>query len=73
MTEDNILKMLQTGDFTIAFHDNDYCCLYKGRYKYDELPEKEDVAFDMNVDREGYAPYVMSLLVAALNGKIESI
>lgn len=73
MTESKIIELLRAGDFTIAFHDNDYCCLYKGRHRYDELPENEVAEFDMNSSRDGYAPYVMTLLAMALNGKTVSI
>jgi hypothetical protein len=71
--EQKIIELLQSGDFTIAYHDNGSCCLYKGKYTYDELPEEEDFGFDMNEHEIGYAPAIVVHLVRALKGNIDSI
>lgn len=69
--EQKIIDLLKSGNFTIAYHDNGYCCLYRGKYLYDELPEREDFSFDME-GAEGYAPEIVSLLAKALGGRTES-
>jgi hypothetical protein len=71
MKENKIVELLRSGDFTIAYHDNGYACLYKGKFDYDSLPKKELSDFDGG--DIGYAPNVVVLLVAALGGKIDSI
>lgn len=70
--EASIIQLLKSGDFTIAYHDNSHCSLYKGRFEYDNLPEAEDYEFDFT-DTEGYAPTIVRLLVNALGGKCETI
>ena len=72
MTENEIIKLLKSGDFTIFYHDNGQCSLYKGKYTEEDLPEDSDVDFDMS-DSEGYAPGIVTHLVKALNGNIGSI
>ena len=71
--EQKIIKLLKTGNFTIAYHDNGYCCLYKGKHEYDDLPEKEDYSFDMNDNFSGYAPAIVCHLAEALGGNTTSI
>lgn len=66
-----IIDLLKSGNFTIAYHDNGHACLYKGRFKYEDLPERED--FDFDNDFIGYIPMEVDLLVRALGGKIEGI
>lgn len=68
-----LIKLLKSGDFTIAYHDNGVCSVYKGRHQYDDLPEKEDWEFDMNDNYNGYAPAIVCYLIQALGGKCESI
>jgi hypothetical protein len=72
MTEKKIIELLKTGDFTIAYHDNGQCSLYKGKFEYDDLPEKSLHDFDYN-DAEGYCPHIVVLLAKALCGKSETI
>ena len=66
-----IIELLKSGDFTIAYHDNDSPYLYKKKLEYDDLPEKEYYQFDSNHD--GYIPEVVFLLVKALGGATETI
>ena len=71
MTLKKVIKIMKTGDFTIAYHDNGCAELYKGRYEYDDLPENSEYAFDPNHD--GYIPEVVFCLVKALGGATETI
>ena len=73
MNGEQILALLKSGNFTIAFHDYSLCCLYKGKHEYDKLPKKEVASFDLHDGHTGYASEIMVLLVKALNGKIDSI
>lgn len=73
MTEKKIIELLESGDFTIAYHDNGQGGLYKGHYfDYDDLPEKADCEFDYS-DSEGYMPLIVQHLTKALGGKSYSI
>lgn len=73
MKKSEIIKLLKSGNFTIAYHDSDCCYLYKGRMSYDELAEKnaEEINFDGWSD--GYIPIEVEYLVEALGGKVDSI
>ena len=71
MKEKQIIDLLKSGNFTIAYHDNEYCCLYKGKLEYDNLPEDGEIAeYD---DSRGYIPDIVDILVKALGGKAETI
>ena len=71
-TNKQITELLQSGDFTIAYHDNGVCSLYKGKFDYEDLNKaKEFSSYDQC--SEGYIPDVVEELVKALNGKVESI
>ena len=72
MCEKEIIDLIKSGDFTIAYHDNEYCCLYKGKLKYEDLPEDKEVYEFDNADSEGYIPEVVDFLVKALKGKVLS-
>jgi len=73
MTKRKIIELLKSGDFTILYHDNECCSLYKGRLKeYDDCPEEADHEFD-DLNQAGYLPSVVELLVEALGGKSDSI
>jgi len=71
--ESEIIKLLSSGNFTIAYHDNGQCDLYRGKFKYDDLPEEAEFGFDMNDNYVGYAPAIVCHLVKALKGNCESI
>lgn len=73
MTDKKIIDLLKSGNFTIAYHDNGQCGLYKGKLDYDDLPEKEERLFEGNHAALGYAPEIVCILVEALGGKIDSI
>ena len=65
-----VMAILRSGNFTIAYHDNGSPCLYKGKHEYDDLPEEEIYEFEENHD--GYIPEVVYLLVQCLRGAIET-
>jgi hypothetical protein len=71
MTRKEIIKLLKSGDFTILYHDNDCCSLYKGHITYDDAEHIKEV-HDFDGHR-GYTPSEVSLLVKALGGKSDSI
>jgi len=66
-----VSELLKSGNFTIAYHDKDYCCLYEGKFKYDDLPE--DGEFAEFYCSDGYAPKIVKFLAEALGGKVISI
>lgn len=72
MKEADIIKLLKTGNFTIAYHDNESPSLYEGKWKYEQLESKNEI--DTNdYGRHGYCPHIIYLLVKALGGKTDSI
>lgn len=70
--EKEIIKLLKTGNFTIAYHDSSYCQLYKGKFDYENLPE-DGGDYDFEGEYDGYIPEIVYVLVKALNGKVETI
>jgi hypothetical protein len=71
MKKKDIIKLLKSGDFTIAYHDNACPTLYKGRREYEQLLGENEVELD-GLD-EGYCPEIVSLLTEALGGVSNSI
>lgn len=72
MEEKEVIELLRSGNFTVAYHDNDAPCLYKGKWKYEDLEEeKEEVVISCMTD--GYCPYIVELLVKALGGVTDSV
>lgn len=69
-TEKEIVQLLKSGDFTIAYHDNGYACLYKGRMEYEDLPDKEYYTF---FGDGSYTPEEVKLLIRALGGSSQSV
>lgn len=73
MIEQDLIKLLKSGNFTIAYHDNQAGCVYRDRIDdYDKLPSPVD-GFDSWMHEEGYLPYIVKMLVKALGGKALSI
>ena len=68
-----LLALLRSGKFTVAYHDNGHCCIYKDRWDYDSLPEGKEVAEYQYADAEGYLPDIVKVLVQALGGASETI
>ena len=71
MDKEEVIKLLKSGNFTIAYHDNGDARIYKGHYSYDDLPEKEIYSPEDQFD--GYIPEVVEMLVIALKGKVDTI
>ena len=67
-----IKDLIKSGNFTIAYHDCGYCCLYKGKLKYDDLPEDGKVK-EYEGEYDGYIPDVVKELVSVLGGKVITI
>lgn len=73
MTRKAIIKLIQSGKFTLVYTDSDSCSIYKGKYDIDDDndDEVEPVAvFEGNTD--GYIPEIVDILVEALKGKAQS-
>lgn len=70
---DKIIEMLSTGNFTLAYHDQGYCALYKGKRKYEDLEEGEELKEFSNHRRSDYIPEEVVLLVKMLGGKVVSV
>jgi len=70
MDRKKVIDLLKTGNFTIAYHDNGDCRIYKGHKTYEEC-EKEIYSPEENYD--GYTPEIVEMLVRALQGEVESI
>jgi len=71
MKKEKLLEILKSGDFTIAYHDNGYCNVYRGKFEdYEDLKGKP-IEFDGWED--GYAVVETQYLVEALGGKVVSI
>lgn len=67
-----LIELIKSGDFTIVYHDNGCCDIYKGKYDdYDDVPLKAVRTFDCEFD--GYLPNEVMFLVQALGGKSMSI
>lgn len=71
MNQKELIEILRSENFTLAYHDNGDCYLYVGKFKYEDLPELEDYRFDNNYD--GYAPEVVVMMAKALSGRVVSI
>jgi hypothetical protein len=67
-----LIKLLQSGNFTIAYHDNGECCLYDKKIKnIDRLIDNEEKSIESfsDCDSDGYLSIIVELLVEALGGK----
>jgi hypothetical protein len=76
MSNTKAIKLLKSGNFTIAYWDNGAAWLYKGKHKIEDFDgeigsEIEPVEYDDFSD--GYTPGIVALLVKALGGKVVSI
>jgi hypothetical protein len=71
MKKEEIIKLLKSGKFTIAYHNN--CCpsLYKGIWAYEKLENKKEIETEQFDN--GYCPGIVSLLTEALGGESDSI
>lgn len=74
-----IIDILKSGNFTLVYHDNQSCILYKGKHTYNDLTDKdgdpivkEEAVFE-GWSYDGYIPLEVAALVKALGGKVDSI
>lgn len=67
----SIIELLKSGNFTIAYHDNQSPSLYEGRHTYEELEDKEEI--QLEIFDGGYVPDIVCYLVEALGGRSTSI
>lgn len=72
MTKAQLIRLLKSGNFTIAYHNQGVCSVYRSKMEYEKLPKTELIEIEDN-DGEGYAPGIVELLVEALNGACVSI
>ena len=69
-----VIELLRSGNFTIIYHDNQCCSLYKGHVKIDDIEEDAKTEFEFDdLGQDGYLPSVVQALVKALGGKSDSI
>lgn len=69
-----LVKLLRSGDFTIAYHDSGDYAIYNGQYdSYDELPELAHAVYQDESSGDGYVPSEVDLLTVALGGIAISI
>lgn len=69
MKEKEIIELLKSGNFTIAYHDNGVCSLYKDKYtNYDKIYDEKPV-LEIDCEFDGYLPKEVELLIKALGGK----
>lgn len=71
MNHKKIIELLKSGDFTVAYHDNDSPTLYTGKHKYWKLKEEDEIKIPYSDD--GYLPAIVALLVEALGGESSSV
>lgn len=70
-SDNRVVELMRSGNFTIAYHDSEVASLYEGKYKYEDLPESAEIQYEDW--SEGYCPKIVSLLTRALNGKSDSV
>jgi hypothetical protein len=71
MEKKEIIELLKSGKFTVAYHDFNSPSLYKGKHRYENLKDSDEVK--LYGWENGYCPYIVSLLVKALGGTSDSI
>lgn len=79
MEREEIINLLQSGDFTIIYWDNGIASLYEKKWDRDKEYERDDYEtlnkflISEYADADGYCPDIVGLLTEALNGKSDSI
>ena len=69
MTRQKLIKLLQSGNFSIHYDENESGRIIKDRHVYGKGLSL--LAFDGKSD--GYIPVEVELLVIALGGKVDSV
>ena len=70
MKREKIIELLKSGDFTILYHDNGSCQLYRGKSDY---VHAKGHGVDFTGWSVGYIPVEVSHLVEALGGSVDTI
>ena len=74
-----IIDLLQSGDFTIIYWDNEDPALYKGKWNKEKEFDRDEYETLHKSEVKipwaeiGYAPNIVVLLTKALKGNIDSI
>ena len=73
MNKEQIIEVLKSGNFTIAYHDSDYATIHVGKLDYEELitDANDELIHDYETcgQIDGYIPEIVQLLAEALGGK----
>lgn len=73
-TKGVVNDILRSGDFTLAYHDNQHCTLHRGRRKYDiDMATVSNQVAEFYGQSDGCIPDEVVMLVRALGGKVVSI
>ena len=80
MSNNKLVELFKTGDFTIIYWDSSSPTIYKGKWNYNKEFEKDDYKemnkHEVKMDEDwdsGYLPTIVELLTRALGGKSDSI
>jgi len=71
MEREKVIELLKSGKFTIAYHDQGYCTIHKGKISYEETGD--DQVRDCDNTFNGYIPEIVQLLTEALKGWVVSV
>jgi len=79
MSDQQLIELFKSGNFTIVYWDNTVPSIYKGKWDINQESEKDDYEemnkheVDFNDWGDGYCPKIVELLAEALGGKSDSI
>ncbi len=80
MNQEEVVKLFKSGNFTIAYWDNEAPTIYKGHWNIRDEYEKDDYKelekHEIDIDMfggSGYVPEIVDWLAKALGGKTYSI
>ena len=74
-----VIKLLKSGNFTIYYHDNQACSIYRGKLSQEEIEKCDEEHNNTHIpvydpmDEDGYLPEITKLLTQVLGGKSCSI
>ena len=69
--KNRVIKLLKSGNFTLAFHDNGYFNIYKG--KFDDYNDLKGKPIEVDSWGYGYTTVESELLTEALGGRVVSV
>lgn len=79
MKEEEIIKLLKSGDFTIIYWDSGEATLYEKKWDKEKEFDRDDYEtmnkFEVKLSNfeNGYCPVIVELLAKALGGVADSI